>query len=131
MLLPAFAVVDFPAYVNEGFYSIRPANQDPYFICGILNSQLAWFWFYKQKRKGHRLQIDKDVLSVFPAPASVTTEQREVLAKLARLLVTQQADVEREKLLNTLNQRVFQLYKLTPEEAVFIADVQKAILQGQ
>lgn len=66
---PCFAVATEPAYVNEGFYILRPqAPWTPEALGRLLNSKLAWFWFYHQKRKGHQLQIDKDVLSVFPLP---------------------------------------------------------------
>lgn len=72
---PLFSQVVHPAYVTEGFYSIL-VRQSAWWehlpwLVACLNSPLAWFWFYHHKRKGSRLQIDKDVLLGFPLPDGV------------------------------------------------------------
>lgn len=125
VLRPSCAVVDFPAYVNEGFYILRPVDVDPHYTCGLLNSKLAWFWFYKYKRKGDRLQIDKDVLSVFPAPTPISNNQQIQVAKLARQLST---EPDNASLLEALNEAVFQLYQLTAEEVTLVEDAYQSIV---
>jgi adenine-specific DNA-methyltransferase len=82
---PCFAVVEGAAYVNESFYIIR-SGMDPWCAVALLNSDLAHFWFYYQKRKGHRLQIDKDVLAFFPAPPEMTESLSADLTELSRRL---------------------------------------------
>ena len=87
---PCFALLEIPAYVNEAFCVIHPA-ENPAYITALLNSDLAHFWFYHQKRKGHQLQVDKDVLLSFPAPPSISTEQIDQLANITTHL-SQQSD---------------------------------------
>lgn len=72
---PAFAPVSHPAYVNENFNILRLNREraastgiDGTLFTQILNSKLAWFWFYHHNRKGTRLQIDKTDLLHFPLP---------------------------------------------------------------
>ncbi len=84
---PCFSLLSETAYVNEGFYIISPPSnamryeneKDDHYknakqmalsnIESILNSPLFYFWACHQKRKGSRLQLDKDVLCRFPLPA--------------------------------------------------------------
>jgi hypothetical protein len=67
---PCFAAVSQPMYVNESFLIIRPPDgslTETGWV-GLLNASLSGYWFYRQKRKGHRLQIDKEVLTSLPMP---------------------------------------------------------------
>jgi len=110
---PAFAVVPFPAYVNEGFLSIR-SGQDPHWLCAVLNSHLAWFWFYHQKRKGDRLQLDKEVLCQFPQPSAASAEIRQVGQVLAnKLSLPGQSQPNRLAWQRELNALMAQAYELT------------------
>ncbi len=93
---PAFAPVGHPAYVGEGFYLLRLPLDKLHAVCALLNSTLAWFWFYHHKRKGHRLQIDKDVLAAFPAPRHPQPEAWARLDALARRWTdARQAELDR------------------------------------
>lgn len=83
---PCFAVLEEPAYVNESFYIVHHSEIDPWCAVALLNSDLGHFWFYHQKRKGYRLQIDKDVLAFFPAPPKMTEALSVDLAELSRRL---------------------------------------------
>jgi hypothetical protein len=125
VLRPALAVVDFPAYVNEGCYILRPTKTDPFYGCGLLNSKLGWFWCYQHKRKGHRLQIDKDVLSVFPAPAKISRIQQLRLSEMARQLSVTPDDV---KLLAALNEHVYAFYRLTAPEIAWVESAYDSIV---
>lgn len=124
VMLPSFAVVPFPAYFNEGFYSIRTTRENVYYLCGILNSKLAWFWFYHHKRKGHRLQIDKDVLSTFPKPPGQNNDLYSQIQSLAGQL----SQTMEKGFWEQLNRAVYQLYQLTPEEADYIEGAYRAIV---
>ena len=79
---PSLAWVSKAACVNEGFYILKPDPADGPWMTALLNSTLAWFWFYHHKRKGQQLQIDKDVLAPFPAPPTCTPELRKQLTRL-------------------------------------------------
>jgi hypothetical protein len=79
-LKPCFSLLSETAYVNEGFYIIAPQGisfQENGIrtviknIETLLNSPFFYFWAYHQKRKGSRLQLDKDVLCRFPIPESL------------------------------------------------------------
>lgn len=125
---PALAVVEQPAYVSEGFYVLQPEHAgQAHFWTALLNSQLAWFWFYHQKRKGQRLQIDKDVLCVFPQPPSVTQEQMQALAEISQSLAQPVSASERKTLLHRLNEQVFQRYQCTPTEVTCVTTAYNAM----
>lgn len=128
VLTPAFAVVPFSAYVNEGFLILR-SPEDPQWLCALLNSQLAWFWFYHQKRKGVRLQIDKEVLNHFPKPSKVSSELRAQCIVLAQQLASSNSDLSTRKVwMAELNGLVAQAYQLTPVETAWLVKAQAAIL---
>ncbi len=116
---PAFAVVDTPAYVGEGFYSIVPKNGlPPDFCAGLLNTSLAWFWFYHQKRKGSRLQVDKDVLLAFPAPPELPPKQVRYITALSRRL----ARTPCKATATALDTAVMTLYKLDAPDRQIVTD---------
>lgn len=124
VMTPAFAVVNAQAYVNEGFYILRPEADDPHYCCALFNSTLGWFWLYHQKRKGHRLQIDKDVLSRFPRPLFCTETLRAQLGNFAAALA-RSAD---SKQLFQLNQTVYAAYALSEEQIQCIEQKRTMIL---
>lgn len=126
--VPAFAVVLEVAYVTEGFYSILTA-EDADYCCALLNSKLAWFWFYHQKRKGDRLQIDKDVLLVFPSPRQSSASFKQAICSKAKQLSDRKTSLEdRTVLIEALNDLVYQAYHLTPEEVACVENAYQAIV---
>jgi hypothetical protein len=125
VFVPSFSCVDFPAYVNEGFLIIRPkpqvnksVNQDEHWWCALLNSKLAWFWFYHQKRKGIRLQIDKEVLCQFPKPRQCSCECQAELGELTQMLALpgKHEPKRMPAMQDGLNELVYQAYGLTLAE---------------
>ncbi len=120
VMVPSFALITTPAYVSEGFYVIRLSEtsiEDSVFLTAVLNSRLAWFWFYHQKRKGHRLQLDKDVLIHFPRPEAQTPAVQVQLSDLANQLAQLDLEAaERLALVERLNVLVYVLYGLTQNE---------------
>lgn len=119
---PCFAVVSHPAYVSEGFYIMRPEAENTsteewnHTVCGILNSTLAWYWFYMQKRKGERLQIDKEVLCSLPKPplASDPSWCHEV-SQLAQSLQKQTDTANAQAMQRKLDALVYTGYSLSAE----------------
>jgi hypothetical protein len=132
--VPSFALVTEPAYVSEGFYVIRLSEktpEDPAFLTAVLNSRLAWFWFYHQKRKGHRLQLDKDVLIHFPQPEAQPPAVQATLSDLARQLARLDIEnAERTTLVDRLNTLVYALYGLTQNEIERIEQTWRDIMNG-
>jgi hypothetical protein len=119
---PAFAVVDAPAYVSEGFYVIQPGPHDPYFLVALLNSRLSWFWLHKQKRKGQRLQVDKDVLIHFPAPPKNSDASTDhALAELTHRLSCPLATDARACLQAQLDELVAHRYGLSDEAQAMLS----------
>ena len=51
----------------EACVMILPIEKiDPYYLIGIFNSQLAGWWFRKQRHQGDQLQIDVKQINEFP-----------------------------------------------------------------
>jgi hypothetical protein len=124
VMLPAFAVVSQCAYVSEGFNVILPegANlaSNLAFYCALLNSQLAWYWFYHQKRKGLRLQMDKEVLLTFPQPLYQEPTRIHQLSTLSQSLAYDLPPSQRKTLSEELNELVYEAYGITAEEKACI-----------
>lgn len=85
--VPTFIHVEGPSYVSLACNLIIP-NEDcpvsPAALSAILNSSVAWFWFYHRgKRKGEMLQIDGKNLKAFPVALPDKKTDRK-LAELAR-----------------------------------------------
>ncbi len=116
---PSLAVVTEETYVGEGFYILRPKADDADVVVALMNSLLGWFWFYQHKRKGHRLQIDKDVLSIFPAPLQWDDLDRTALIACVKTLKTTTGGA-RESAWRTLNDRVYQMYQLSGDEIAYV-----------
>lgn len=128
VMQPTFATVKQLAYVGEGFYIIQPQPEDCAWMIAVLNSSLAWFWFYQQKRKGDRLQIDKDVLCAFPQPQDASPSR---LSKLAHWVNVIQASPSREQnqdLHRQIDNLVYQIYGLSLAESSFIQQARHNIL---
>jgi hypothetical protein len=130
---PSFAHVPFPAYVNEGFLVIR-AEENSAWLCALLNSDLAWFWFYHQKRKGSRLQIDKEVLLHFPQPTACSAELKDKIVELALQLSQAQgmhaelhSSSDWQSNRNALNELINQAYQLTSSEINCVARLKSQV----
>jgi len=141
---PKFVIVPEPYYADQAVIIIRLAKHrqfSAHFITAILNSHVAHFWFFRQKRHGQQLQIDKEVLLHFPIPnidlncaedkqvhddlVNFTSKIIRLTKKLAECKA-QGKDIfgeERRELKDginktneTINELVYQLYGLTEEE---------------
>jgi len=141
---PKFAVVPEAWYGDQAVLIIRLTKHtqiSPYFAVAILNSKVAHFWLFQQKRQGNQLQVDKEVLIHFPFPSidlSNTGSKKlyDAIVTLANKVVKQrreleiikssgedifgekakelQADIEKTR--HEIDQLVFELYGLTEGE---------------
>jgi hypothetical protein len=65
--LPRFTYTDFPCYVSQTYFVIKPADIDLKYLTGLLNSKLIFFWLkFRGKKQGEQLQIDKEPLLRVP-----------------------------------------------------------------
>jgi adenine-specific DNA-methyltransferase len=66
-LIPHFTYTDFSCYVSQTYFVIKPNNINLKYLTGLLNSKLIYFWlYYKGKKQGDQLQIDKKPLLELP-----------------------------------------------------------------
>jgi adenine-specific DNA-methyltransferase len=64
---PCFTYVDFPCYVSQTYFVMKPQGVDMKLLVGILNSKVIHFWLRnKGKKQGKLLQIDKAQLTSLP-----------------------------------------------------------------
>ncbi len=64
---PHFTYTDFPCYVSQTYFVLKPTDVNLKYLVGILNSRLCHFWLdRKGKKQGEALQIDKAPLLDIP-----------------------------------------------------------------
>lgn len=65
--VPIFTYTDFPCYVSQTYFIIKPTDINLKYLTGLLNSKLIKFWLiFKGKKQGNQLQIDKAPLIDLP-----------------------------------------------------------------
>ena len=96
---------------------------EPFYLLGVLNSKLIYIWLYHRgKRKGQMLELYRTPLSEIPI-AMGTQDQKQSIEKLVREIIAvkttnPQADIASQEA--KINQLVYKLYNLTPEEIAII-----------
>jgi len=64
---PHFTYTDFPCYVSQTFFVLKPKDINLKYLTGLLNSKLIMYWLkHKGKMQGDILQIDKEPLLNIP-----------------------------------------------------------------
>jgi adenine-specific DNA-methyltransferase len=138
---PAFSYVDFPCYVSQSFYAIKPHGINSKYLTALLNSKVAYFWFKNRgKVQGDNLQIDKEPLMNFPVkiPTDKKGEERivalvdeimELNAKLHQLDVILEREA-RAELQNQIARRedqidaeIYNVYDLSPDQINVIKQI--------
>jgi len=85
---PAFSYVDFPCYVTQTFFIIQPKDINLKYLTAILNSKLIHFWLYfKGKREGNQLQIDKAPILNLPIKTIPEEAQQPIIELVDRMLI--------------------------------------------
>ena len=129
---PYFTYTDFPCYVSQTYFIIKPEDINLKYLTGLLNSNLIFFWLkFKGKKQGEQLQIDKAPLLDIPIykPEENSKEQQEVikLVDTIRELTKKLRDVklDSEKALierqikayeEKIDELIYQLYGLNKED---------------
>jgi adenine-specific DNA-methyltransferase len=150
---PKFALVPEVWYGDQAVLIIRLIKHkqlSPRLALAILNSQVAHFWLFQQKRQGNQLQVDKEVLLHLPFPNAILSsakdnEFRHKVLTLVRKLEAKksklhtvisseedifgqqskelQADIKKTKA--EIDQLVFTLYGLTKKEIAMVEGTAK------
>lgn len=132
--IPRFTYTDFPCYVSQSYFVIKPLKLNPLYLTGVLNSKLAHFWFFTEKRQGKNLQIDKEPLLSIPLIKPDDHSMKLIQDKVMTILKLNeeltddnkfkiQTKIENEKQL--LDALIYRLYGLSQNE---IEQIEKKIL---
>ena len=96
---------------------------EPFYLLGVLNSKLIYIWLYHRgKRKGQMLELYRTPLSEIPI-ATGTPDQKQAIEKLVREIIaakTANPVADTSALESQIDQLVYQLYNLTPEEIAIV-----------
>ena len=120
---PCFSYSDFDCYVTQTFFSIKTIRWNMKFLTGVLNSKLIAFWLRnKGKMQGDNYQVDKEPLLGIPLPLVNALQQQPIISLVDQILRTKSsnhsADISQSE--QEINQQVYALYNLTPEEIAII-----------
>ena len=135
-LHPSFSFVDFDCYVNQDYYIIKTEKINMKFLTGLLNSKLIYFWlYYKGKRQGEQLQIDKAPLIRIPI---IKQENKQVIKNVELLIELnkklESINLEKEKeilkkqiyaLEKQIDEIIYELYGLTKEKIQIVEESMK------
>jgi adenine-specific DNA-methyltransferase len=116
------------ASMDVYFVTQKLKSVDLKFVLALLNSRLYYFWLYhKGKRKGEALELYQRPLSEVPIRLVGTGEQKPFLRLVERILTAKQrdADADVSALEREIDQLVYKLYGLTPEEIKIVEGAAK------
>jgi len=97
------------------------------YVLALLNSQLYYFWMYHRgKRKGEALELYQRPLSELPIKYLATDKQKPFLELVDRINSSKQQNPEANisALEAEIDQLVYKLYDLTPEEIAIVEGAQ-------
>jgi len=97
---PKFVVVSESWYGDQAVLIIRlteAKHLSPHVLTAILNSNVAHFYLYQQKRQGNQLQVDKEVLLHFPFPKNMDKAITRELLKLSKQVAIKKKELESVK----------------------------------
>lgn len=130
-LRPTFTYVNFDSYISATFYIIKTERVNQKYLVAILNSKLIAYWLkHRGKMQGNNYQLDKEPLVGIPICIGDTQQQKATIVLVDKMLGLQKElhSVEKnsnkweslkseiEKTDNKIDEEVYKLYGLTPEE---------------
>lgn len=139
-LTPWFTYTEFPCYVSQTYFVIKPENIDLKYLTGLLNSKLIHFWLdLKGKKQGNHLQVDKAPLMELPIFKPESKEelkkQEEIIKVVDSIIILkkklQNIKLDSEKkiikkqiivLKEKIDNLIYDLYNLTKDEIKIIED---------
>ena len=89
------------------------------FLTGVLNSQLVTYWLrHKGKMQGALYQVDKEPLLNIPLPQPGSCDEKPIIALVDKILAAKKENpaVDTSKWEAEIDEKVFDLYDLTPDE---------------
>ncbi|MCK4796902.1 MAG: N-6 DNA methylase, partial [Spirochaetes bacterium] len=128
---PTFTYTTFPCYVSQTYFIIKPQDINLKYLTAFLNSKLVHFWlYYKGKKQGDQLQIDKAPLLEIPL---IKIDDKKLIDKFIELVDNMIesnkklhcAKLDSDKKMyqqkidaidNQINKLVYNLYGLNDEE---------------
>jgi len=127
---PTFTYVDFDSYVSATFYVIKTRRVNQKYLIGVLNSRLIEFWLRRKgKMQGTNYQIDKEPLVNLPLVEANKNTQEAIANVVDKILAITKSgtgipacDLKTQTRMSVLqyekqiDQMVYELYGLTPEE---------------
>ncbi|MFY9595086.1 MAG: DNA methyltransferase [Bacteroidales bacterium] len=136
--IPNFTYTDFSCYVSQTFFVIKPEDIDMKYLTGLLNSKVIYFWlFFKGKKQGDQLQIDKEPLLQIPLIKPEVENIIKYIAKLVDDIIQISQTLENCQLPNQINfyqnliksreneidQKIYELYNLSDDDKMEIEKV--------
>lgn len=125
-----FGYNDIPWYASADVYFIT--QKDPAFslkyVLAVLNSKLYFLWLYhKGKRKGEMLELYQKPLTEIPIKRIYPDAQKPFIKLVDRILAAKRQDskADSSEFEREIDQLVYALYELTPEEIQIVESVAK------
>jgi len=125
---PIFVYVESEAYVMMAINVIKSIRIDLKYLTAILNSKIVAFWLrHKGKMQGYQFQIDKAPLLTIPIVLTNTTKQMPIIKLVESILTSKLAHpgADTTALEREIDQLVYKLYGLTPEEIKLVEGTAK------
>ena len=122
---PTFTYTEESAYVMMAVNVIKSARLATKYLVGLLNSKLISFWLkHRGKMQGTNYQIDKKPLLAIPLISPSFEQKASVEAIVNQILDTKHTnpDADVSELEKKIDQIVYLLYKLTPEEIAIVEE---------
>ncbi|HPH03719.1 MAG TPA: Eco57I restriction-modification methylase domain-containing protein, partial [Spirochaetota bacterium] len=134
---PTFTYSDFDCYASAAFYIIKSDRIDMKYLTAILNSKVVEFWLKnKGKMQGDLYQVDKEPILAIPIYDTIDKVQKEEIIRNVEQIIdiikrsmTMSNESDKNLLWQRLrsieqsvNEQVYQLYDLTPEEIKIIEE---------
>lgn len=128
---PTFTYTDFDSYVTATFYVIKTERLNQKYLTGLLNSKLVAFWLrYKGKMQGTNFQIDKEPIIDLPILEADQTSQNAIASIVTKIIDMLRSNGGNKKQVQIreyekqIDQLVYKLYGLTPEEIKIVENSQ-------
>lgn len=115
------------AFDRDGYFAVNTTYfipTDECWLTGVLNTK-AVEWFYGQvsnRVRGGYLRAFSDYMKQIPIPAATSQQQEEIEDRVERILAAKKENPEADvsALETEIDQLVYQLYNLTPEEIAIV-----------
>lgn len=120
---PTFYYTTDAFYGSRALFFIRSERWNMKFLIGVLNSSLIAYWIKnKGKQQGELLKLDKEPLQGIPLPVVSISQQQPIIALVDQIITAKKnnSTANTSNLEKKIDELVYQLYNLTPEEIAII-----------